>query len=69
MFATLLIITLFLLASLLVCLLTLKIFHSLPILMDILKFQPPLYFEPPSPFIRFKKDLQPLVYFQLGSYT
>ena len=50
MFDTLLIITLFLLASLLVCLLTLRLsinikhlclfFHSLPILTDILKFRP-----------------------------
>ena len=51
MFDTLLIITLLLLASILNCLLTLRlsinikhlchIFHSLTILMDILKFQPP----------------------------
>ena len=50
MFDTLLIITLFLLASLLVCLLTLRLsinikhlrlfFHSLPILTDFLKFRP-----------------------------
>ena len=56
MFDTLLIITLFLLVSLLVCLLTLRLninikylcvsFHSLPILTDLLKFQPP-----PPPFI------------------
>ena len=51
MFDTLLIITLFLLASLLVCLLTLRLsisvkhlclfFHSLPLLTDFLKFRPP----------------------------
>ena len=51
MFDTLLIITLFLLASLLVCLLTLKLsinikhlclfFHSLPIITNLLKFRPP----------------------------
>ena len=63
MFDTLLIITLFLLASLLVCLLTLRLsinikhlclfFYSLPILTDFLKFQPPL------PFIKFNKNLRP----------
>ena len=52
MFDTLLIITLFVLASLLVCLLTLRLnidvkhlclfFHSLPMLTDFLKFRPPL---------------------------
>ena len=71
MFDTLLIITLFLLASRLVCLLTLRLsinvkylclfFHSLPILTDFLKFDPPrlsnitkisnppppIYFDPP----------------------
>ena len=51
MFDTLLIITLFLLASLLVCLLILRLsinikhlclfFHSLPILTNFLKFRPP----------------------------
>ena len=51
MFDTLLTITLFLLASLLVCLLTLRLsininflclfLHSLPILRDFLKFRPP----------------------------
>ena len=63
MFDTLLIITLFLQASLLACLLTLRssinikhlclFFHSLPILTDFLKFQPPpspfIYFDPPPP--------------------
>ena len=29
-------------------------FHSLPILTDILKFKPPIYFDPP--FIKFNKD-------------
>ena len=62
MFDTLLIITLFLLASLLVCLLTLRLsinikhlrlfFHLLAILTDFLKFQPP------PPFIKFNKNLQ-----------
>ena len=62
MFDTLLIITLFLLASLLVCLLTLRLsinikylclfFLSLPILMDILKFRP----VPSPPFIKLNKD-------------
>ena len=71
MFDTLLIITLFLLTSLLVCLLTLRLsinikhlclfFHSLPILTDILELRPPIYFE--LPFIKFNKDLQPPVYF------
>ena len=55
MFDTFLIITFFLLASVLVCLLTLRlsinikhclIFHSLPILTNFLKFQPPVYFDP-----------------------
>ena len=57
MFHALLIITLFLLASLHVCLLTLRLsiylkplchfFRSLPILTDVLKFQPtPVYFNP-----------------------
>ena len=51
MFDTLLMITLFLIASLLVCLLTLRssinikhlclFFYSLPVLMDFLKFRPP----------------------------
>ena len=55
MFDTLLIITLFLLASLLVCLLTLRLsinikhlrlfFHSLPILTDFLKFRPPWFYQ------------------------
>ena len=59
MFDTLLIITLFLLASLLVCLLTLRLSinvkhlclfcHSLPILTDLLKFRHP-------PFIRYNKS-------------
>ena len=60
MFDTLLIIILFLLASLLVCLLTLRLsinikhscpfFHSLAILMNFLKFQspPPVYLAPKS---------------------
>ena len=70
MFDTLLIITLFLLASLLVCLLTLRLninikhlcpfSKSLPILLDFLKFQPSA---PPFiltlPFIKFKKNLRP----------
>ena len=69
----LLIITLFLLASILVCLFTLRLsinvkyiclfFHSLPILKDFLKSRPlpppPVYFDlPPSPFIKFNKNLQ-----------
>ena len=58
MYDTFLIITFFLLASVLVCLLTLRfsinikhcvIFHSLPILTNFLKFQPPFYFDPPLP--------------------
>ena len=58
-----LIITLFLLALLLVCLCL--FFHSLPILTNILKFRPPtIYFDSLS-FIKFNKDLQPLVYFYL----
>ena len=71
MFDTRLIITLFLLASLLVCLLTLRLsinykhlclfFHSLPILTDFLKFRPPLvYFDPPS-FIKFNKNLRQII--------
>ena len=54
MFDTLLMITLFLIASLLVCLLTLRssinikhlclFFYSLPVLMDFLKFRPPLVY-------------------------
>ena len=70
MFDTLLIITLFLVASLLVCLLTLRLiisikhlclfFHSLPILTDTLKFRPPS-----PPFIKFNKDFQPPVHFDL----
>ena len=71
MFDTLLIITLFLLASLLVCLLTLRLsinikhaclfFHSLPILTDILNFRPPHVDFDPSPlqFIEFNKDRSP----------
>ena len=63
MFDTLLIITLFLLASLLVCLLTLRLninikhlclfFHSLLILTDFLKFR-----HPPPLFIKFNKNLR-----------
>ena len=60
MFDTLLIITLFLLASLLLCLLTLRLsinikhlclfFHSLPMLTEFLKFQhpPPVYLDDPA---------------------
>ena len=58
MFDTPLIITLFLLASLLVCLVTLRssinikhlclFFHSLPILTDFMKFRPP---PPPPPHL------------------
>ena len=68
MFDTLLIVTLFLLASLLVCLLTLRLrinikhlclfFHSLPILTDFLKFRPPPFILTP-PSIKFIKNLQP----------
>ena len=73
MFDALLIVALFLLALLLVCLLTLRLsinfkhlcyfLHSLPKLTDILKFRPPapVYFDPP--FITFNKDLQTPVYF------
>ena len=68
MFDTLLIITLFLQASLLVYLLTLRssinikhlclFFYSLPILPDFLKFQPPPPFMLTPPFlIRVKKDI------------
>ena len=60
MFDTLLLITLFLLASLHVCLLTLCLFfRSLPILTDFLKFHPlPIrpFILTPS-FIKFKKDI------------
>ena len=68
MFDSLLIITLFLLASLLVRLLTLRLsintkhlclfFHSLQILTDFLKFRPPspIYFDPP--FIKFRRNLR-----------
>ena len=73
MFDTLLVITLFLLALLLVCLLTLRLsinikhlclfFHSLPILTDFLKFQPPPPFIlTPPPFIEFNKNLRLPVY-------
>ena len=81
MFDTLLIITLFLLASRLVCLLTLRLsinikhlclcFHSLLILTDFSKFQPPVYFDhrpPPPPFTKFNKNLQPPVYFDSPVY-
>ena len=67
MFDTLLIISLFLLASLVVCLLTLRLsinikylclfFHSLPILTDILKFRPP------SLLLNLTKIFDPPVYF------
>ena len=60
-----LLLTLFLLASLLICLLTLSLsinikhlylfIHSLPILTDILKFWPPYLFWPPA-FIKFNKN-------------
>ena len=75
MYDTFLIITLFLLASVLVCLLTLRfsinikhcvIFHSLPILTNFLKFQPPFYFDPPLPrLLNLRKisDPPPPVYF------
>ena len=63
---------LFLLVSLLVCLLTLSLsfsikhlclfFHLLPILTDILKIRPPVYFDSP-PLIKFNRDLRPHVYF------
>ena len=77
MFDTLLIITLFLLASLLVCLLTLRlsinvkhlrlIFHSLLILTVFLKLRPPpVYFKPPS--IKFNKNLRPPIHFDLSVY-
>ena len=70
MFDTLLIINLFLLASLLVCLLTLRLsikvkhlclfFHSLPILTDFFKFRPPPTPPPPlCPFIKYNKNLRP----------
>ena len=65
MFDTLLITTLSLLASLLVCLLTLRLsinikhlclfFHLLPILTD---------FFPNPPFIKVNKNLRPPVYFE-----
>ena len=72
MFDNPLIITLFLLASLLVCFLTLRLsinikhlclfFHSSPILTDLLKFlPPPVYFDPPS--IKFNKNLRTPIYF------
>ena len=71
MFDTILIITLFLLASLIVCLLTLRLssnikhlclfFHSLLILTDILKFQLPRLLNSTGisepPVIKFNKDL------------
>ena len=73
MFDTILIITLLLLASLLVCLLTLRLsinikhsclfFHLLPILMDILKSLPP----PPRLF-NLTKISNPLVYFDPPVY-
>ena len=61
MFDTLLMITLFLIASLLVCLLTLRssinikhlclFFYSLPVLMDFLKFRPPSPHLPRPPLV------------------
>ena len=76
MFDTLLIVTLFLLASLLVCLLTLRLsinikhlchlYHSLPMLTDFLKFRPPtpppLFILTPTP-TPFMGHLRVLVYF------
>ena len=74
MFDTLLIITLFLQASLLVCLLTLRssinikhlclFFHSLPILTDSLKFRPP----PPPRLLNLTEISDPLVYFEPPVY-
>ena len=68
MFDTLLIIILFLLASLLVCLLTLRLsinithlclsFYSLPILTDILIFRAPLPL-PPPPLLNLTKISNP----------
>ena len=75
MFDTPLIITLFLLALLLVCLLTLRLsinikhlclfFHSLPILTDILKFRPPppVCFDPLPRLLNLTKISSPPVYF------
>ena len=67
MFDTLLIITLLLLVSLLVCLLTLRLkinikhlclfFHSLPILTDFLKFRPP-----PPRLLNLTKISDPSIY-------
>ena len=67
MFDTLTIITLFLLASLLVCLLFLRLsvnikhiclfFHSLLVLTDFLKFQPPFILTPLPPLTKFLKNL------------
>ena len=74
MFDTLLIITLFLLASLLVCLFTLRLiinvihlclfFYSLPILTEFLQFHSTFILNPPPRLLNLTKNIQsPPVYF------